>query len=135
MPIRNAIPPELQDFLSSNVDSIEQLEVLLLVAGKPETTWTADEVATALNLPVPSAARQLDTLCARNLLDVRLGSQRLVYQWNPGTAELSAGAELLRQEYRTNRLAVLSWIVEGAPEPMRTFADAFVIKKKKKGGK
>lgn len=42
------IPPEIDAFLAGHVDTVEQLEVLLLLHQDADRTWTAEDVAKVL---------------------------------------------------------------------------------------
>ncbi len=41
------IPPDVREFILTHIDSIAQLEALLLLANQPETRWTVSGVAGA----------------------------------------------------------------------------------------
>ena len=68
------LPPELRAFLHSCIESIEQIELLMLMRGS-EHFRTARDVANALREPIGTARGDLETLAARGLLDVFVGEE------------------------------------------------------------
>ena len=60
----------VRDFLLAHIDSIELLEVLLMLAAKPETAFTADEVSDHLRTATPSARHRLRCLLEHGLVEV-----------------------------------------------------------------
>jgi hypothetical protein len=61
------LPTELRAFLHSCIESIPQVEILMMLRGS-ERARSAREVASALRVPSATARRDLDTLAARGLL-------------------------------------------------------------------
>lgn len=62
------IPEDLRDFILRHIDSIAQLEALLLLRRNPEETWTAEASAKRLYISEADATHVLDRLCADGLL-------------------------------------------------------------------
>jgi hypothetical protein len=52
----------VQQFVVRYINSIDQLEMLLLLAHNPEKDWTAEQIARALFTERESAATRLDEL-------------------------------------------------------------------------
>jgi len=123
------LPEEARKFIDRYIDSLEKLEVLLLLQRSPERQWTASAVASELQISFGTADRQLSKLCAQNLLDVKLG-QDLFYSFSPHLPHLQEGARALARAYAQQRLAVLKRVAQRPPEAIRDFANAFHITKK-----
>ena len=121
-----AVSDEARQFIDRYIDSLETLEVLLLLQRSPERTWRAAEVASSLQLGDVVADRSLSKLCGKSLLDVRLGSD-LFYSFAPRLPHLRQGAQELARAYASNRLAVLKLVSGRARAPVRDFAEAFRI--------
>jgi hypothetical protein len=69
MPVTGtALSQRVQRFLMTHIDSIEKLEVLLLLRSRTERQWAASEVALELRITEPSAAARLEDLASRGLL-------------------------------------------------------------------
>jgi len=62
------LPEDVRQFLHQNIDSVEQLEVLLLLWRTPERGWTSDEVATAVYSHPSPVVRGLSKLNGKGLL-------------------------------------------------------------------
>jgi hypothetical protein len=124
------IPPAVRDFVLAHVDSIELLEVLLILAARPEVEFTADTVADQLRTAPTSARNRL-----RHLRD-----HHLAKELPNGTFRLQRGAELetivseLAQVYLQRRVAMITLIYSRPSDVVRVFTDAFVLKKGPKDG-
>jgi predicted ArsR family transcriptional regulator len=71
---RTELPPELRAFIHSCIDSLEQVELLMLLRGSARVR-TAREIASELHLAPSAARRQLEALAARGLMDVRVAEE------------------------------------------------------------
>ena len=83
----NGLPDDVHLFLYQNIESVEQLEVLLLLWRAPERGWTSDEVATAVYSHPSSVVRRLAMLLGQGLLRER---EPGCYQYAPRTADSTA---------------------------------------------
>ncbi len=123
------IPEEVHQFLLQCIDSVEQLEVLLLLHRAPAQVWTAEAVAQALYSNPDSIARRLAGLHANSLVTPVPSSS---YRYHPRSAELDATVTLLAQTYRQRRVAVITVIASKPMENVRAFSEAFRLRKKDK---
>jgi hypothetical protein len=122
------VTPDVERFLSERIDSVEQLEALLLLQRHPDRWWTASAVASDLGGDPPSVARSLDTLCARNLLDVRI-AQDVLFRFAPRASD-AATLRNIAEAYRTHRMVVLQ-LLSRQIDSARDFADAFRLRGRK----
>jgi hypothetical protein len=127
--VTQAIPDDVDRFLARHVDTIEQLEVLLLLHRCPATDWTAESVASALYIQPASAARRLAALAGFGLLASKAESAP-TYRYAPRTPELDATVGRLADTYRERRVAVITAIASRPMENVRAFSDAFRFRKK-----
>ena len=125
----SGIPEEVRRFLLQCIDSVEQLEVLLLLHGSPAVLWSPEAVATTLYSNPDSIARRLAGLHAKELLEAAAASS---YRYSPKTADLDATVLLLAETYRQRRVAVITVIASKPMENVRAFSDAFRLRKKDK---
>jgi hypothetical protein len=121
------LSPESRRFIDRCVESVEQLEVLLLLLHAPDKSWTVDTVAGSLGMTRDPAATALERLGSRNLLDVRIADD-VYYRFNPGSPDLAAGARALSAAYRESRVAVLGFLASRPARHLRDFADAFRLR-------
>jgi hypothetical protein len=124
----NGLPEDVHRFLHQNIESVEQLEVLLLLWRTPERGWTSDEVATAVYSHPSSVIRRLAMLYGQGLLRER---EPGCYQYAPRTVDLHDTVTRLDHMYRERRVAVITLIASKPMENVRAFSDAFRIRRKK----
>jgi hypothetical protein len=124
----NGLPEDVHTFIHQHMDSVEQLEVLLLLWRTPERGWTSDEVATAVYSHPSSVVRRLAMMLGQGLLRER---EPGCYQYAPRTPELHAVVTRVDDLYRQRRVAVITLIASKPIENVRAFSDAFRIRRKK----
>lgn len=127
------IPPRVQRFISTHIDSIEKLEVLLLLRSRAEREWNAREVSQELRITEASAQARLEDLTARRLLAVTQGAPPS-YRFSPASTEDDADVTALQETYSTRRVSVISFIFSKPLDRVRGFADAFRLKRDKDDG-
>lgn len=123
------VPEEVRWFINRYIDSVERLEVLLLLQQNPEREWTGSAVAAELRIPSSAADKHLAKLCSYNILNVRIGND-LFYWFNPRPPHVEQGAQALAAAFAERRLAVLKLILERPAESIRDFAEAFRLSRK-----
>lgn len=132
------VPQPVKELLRSSIASYEELEALLALMGTPQRSWTAEQVAAALNVPEDVASKALGDLATTGLL-ARAEGAPAAFKYAPRTPAFARAAEALDQECRTNRIAVMKLMNANALErvrggAVRAFADAFVIGRRKGDG-
>jgi predicted ArsR family transcriptional regulator len=125
-PASQGIPPELRAFLYSCIDSIEQVEILLLLQ-RTGRCWTARAVSVELVLPGPSARIHLETLAARGLLQVTIENE-VAYRYAPRSAELRRYGDQLGEYYGHSPTQILRCIAATPRRALKHFADAFKLR-------
>lgn len=127
------LPPRVQRFITAHIDSLEKLEVLLLLRSRAEREWTAAAVSLELRITESSAAMRLADLTARRLL-VDTGAQPPAFRYSPADSEDVQAVTELAMVYGSKRVTVISFIFSRPLDKVRGFADAFLLKKDKDGG-
>ncbi len=125
-----AIPPRVQRFISTHIDSIEKLEVLLLLRMRTDREWSAKDVSLELRITEASAAMRLADLAASRLL-MEVASTPPSYRYSPASHEDAQDVSELQDTYSTRRVSVISFIFSKPLEKVRGFADAFRLKRDK----
>lgn len=126
MPPEHSLPAELRAFLHTCIESIAQLELLLLLRGS-DRFRTAGEIAEELGMPQGGARAAVETLAARGLLEVRVGDE-IAYRYRPKSDDLAKYCDLLAQHYITSRQAVLTFVSDETRLSIKRFADAFKLR-------
>jgi hypothetical protein len=117
----------LRNFLQQRLTSIDQIDIVVLLMRDPSRAWTAPEVAEALGTPPESAAMRLFLLASTGLVMFE-GAGMPKYRHAPGDAQTQAMLTELAEVYESNRNA-LAALLGAPPDPVRSFADAFKLKK------
>ncbi|HEU0078217.1 MAG TPA: hypothetical protein VFQ76_11240 [Longimicrobiaceae bacterium] len=119
---------EAKAFISEFIHSAEQLDVLLLLHSKSDRTFTAAEVSQQVYTVPASATLRLEELVAGGLLTSdRAPDPR--YRYAPASQAVADRVEALAATYREDRVAVIRLIFQAPADPVRSFADAFRLKR------
>ena len=119
-------PKRVTEFTTSHLNTLDDLEVLVVCMEGAERWWNPAGIARQLGIRVPAARRSLDQLARHNLFDIRV-SDDVSYRFSPGSTELKADALAWLAEYRKNPLAIVKLVTDN--RSVRDFADAFKIKR------
>jgi hypothetical protein len=122
------IPDIVRRFVAQHIDSAELLETLLLTHSAPGRPWSPDEVARSIYTVPAGATRRLEQLVSLGLA-ASSGAADPVYRYAPSTPALAAQVDALAAAYRGARVAVINLIYNQPPDPIRSFADAFKLRK------
>ncbi len=125
-----ALTERVQGFLMAHIDSIEKLEVLLLLRARTEREWTASEVALELRIHQDSAAARLEDLTASGLL-VGDGGTPEHYRYSPIRSDDVRSIAELATVYAARRVSVITFIFTKPQNKVQGFADAFLLKKRR----
>lgn len=129
MAASDEIPEGIRRLITERIESVAQLEVLLLLRAAPDKTWSVTEVARALVTRPDAAAGFLRHLVDRGLVRQE-GDDAFRYA---ASGELGDDVDGLAQCYATRRTTVIGLIF--APRPgdsaAATLADAFRLKRRR----
>jgi hypothetical protein len=124
-PASEELPTDLRAFLYSCIDSVEQVEILVLLC-RSRRAWTAAGTAAHLSMTDAAARNHLETLSARGLLHIDVGAE-ISYAYAPRSAQLRVYAERLTESYTTSRTAIVRFIATN-PRRLKQFSDAFKLR-------
>ena len=127
------IPEPVCRFIGAQINSLEQLEVLLLLRRLPEQAWTVEEVSRQLGSSLMSIASRIDDLAAAGLISRREGDAGPTYRYEPDDPRVLALVDGVADAYKVRRLAVIDLIYGKPGRDIRSFSDAFKITRKKQG--
>ncbi|HEY9180130.1 MAG TPA: hypothetical protein VIO32_05385 [Candidatus Baltobacteraceae bacterium] len=114
---------EFRTFINKNINSIEQIEVLLILRANPERVWTVDEISAIMRSSSNSIRSRLQGLAAKKL-SAAISDKEYRYA---ASGRLDAMVELLAEEYGRRRFSVIE-LVFSRPDAARQFADAFRLR-------
>jgi hypothetical protein len=122
--MHDEFPAELKQFIEFYIESVQQLEALLLLQGDPHRKWLAADIAKLLYIPENIAASLLADFVRRGFAILEPpGSGSHIYRSQD--AELDRLIEQLAAVYQERRVAVVSLIYSKPLNKVQTFADAF----------
>jgi hypothetical protein len=119
------IPQDVVRFLAEHIDSVVQLEVLLLLQSRLSSAVAAPEVAGTLRISPEWTEAALAKLARAGILV----SEGVNYRYAPSTPEMAATIERLAAAYEDRRVTVISLIFSKPPDPIKQFTDAFRFRK------
>jgi hypothetical protein len=131
------IGADVRGFLADHIDSVLELELLLLLRARRERSWSAAELSHELKIDRTWAAGQLAQLAGRRLLsrDDATNPADPRYAYAPPTPAVDATVTAVADAYASHRVTVIGLIFsKPAPSTLKTFADAFRIRKEKDDG-
>lgn len=122
------IPEELLQFLRDHIDSVEQLEILILLCQSGDRSWTAEEIARELRSSQSSVSKRLEEFASKRFLKVVEQSPRR-YSYAPVDESARRRIEELRELYKVRRVTVIDAIFSKPVDKIKVFADAFKFRK------
>jgi hypothetical protein len=120
------IPDDVRDFILRHIDSVAQLEALLLLRHAPDETWEVTKVAARLYTEEKEVSDLLGRLCADGLLSC----DDKLYRYAPATAEQRESVDRLAETYSRHLIPVTN-MIHAKPRRIREFADAFRFRKER----
>jgi len=122
------IPEAVKRLILDKIDSVAEMESLLLLRSEPDHDWEAEEVAARIYVGDSEAARLLETLSARGFFS---RGENGSFHYRPVTDELRDTVEVLADTYRTRLIPVTKLIhsKSSSGSSLQKFADAFRLRK------
>jgi hypothetical protein len=124
----DVIPDEIKQFILNNIDSIAQLEALLLLRKDPQLDWTIDAVAKGLYISEQETSILLRRLCAGGFL-ITTAEKPAAYRYHTNSNELGQMVDRLAELYSKYLIPVTNLIHSKPQTRVREFADAFKLRK------
>jgi hypothetical protein len=119
------IPEKVLQFLAEKIDTVPQLEALLLMWESPQRLWSQEDLCARIYVDKLVATSILQALQRRQLIALE-GS---LYRYDPSW---DASAEIMPEvaaAYRRHLVPVATFIHSRASSAVREFARAFDLKK------
>jgi predicted transcriptional regulator len=136
--VPDEVPADVIQLLNACIEGYEHLEALVVMRREQQRMWTAEAIASALNVSDASADKALEDLARAGLLQRAANEPGPAYSFRPA-AHLAQTAERLMTQYDENRIAIVQLMNANAIARVRgravqAFADAFVLGRKKSDG-
>jgi hypothetical protein len=120
------IPNDIRQFILRCIDSVAQLEALLLLRANPQENWNTVSISKRLYISEQETAPLLTNLCDQGLVVLNELTE-VIYQ--PASAELSQMVDSLAAIYARHLVPVTNLIHSKPRSRMQEFADAFRLRK------
>lgn len=122
-------PDDVLRFLDSNIESIDQLEILRVLAEQANDEWSANNLAQKIQAGAPATIAHLTAMQARGLLAVEVRDEAVYARYGPSTPELDKRIVAALASYREKPVSMIKYVYARAAESLRAFADAFKLRK------
>jgi hypothetical protein len=121
---------ELDRFIALEINSLEQLEILLFVSGNPHKWWTVQDVYNVVKSSLQSVGDRLNEMVERGFLKKESDAE-VRYQFAPGDEKVWNMTAELRNAYKEKSVKVVQAIYSKPPDAVQEFAKAFRLRKDK----
>jgi hypothetical protein len=121
---------ELEKFIAEEIQSLEQVEILLLLSGNPHKSWSSRGVYDVVKSNPASVDARLEELTARGIL-IKEAHPEVRYQFAPKDENVWKVVNELRDAYKERPVKVVQAIYSKPPDAVQEFARAFRVRKDK----
>jgi hypothetical protein len=118
------ISGDVEEFIRKRIDSVAQLEALLLVRSDPEAEWSVGMLAKRLYTSEVQAIESVEALYSDGLL-IRRAGPPVLYQYQPGSNELRELVNRVAEAYAKHLVPITNLIHSKPKTRVQEFADAF----------
>lgn len=118
------IPEGVRDFILQYINSITQLEALLLLRANPDERWTLASTTKRLY----ASERDVEFVLSRLTTDGLLRNEAGIYRYDPSSLETRALIDQLAQIYARHLIPVTN-LIHAKERRIREFADAFKFRR------
>ncbi len=132
MPSNSNVSDEVRQFVFECIDSVEQLEILLLLTSNRTKEWSAQETSKELRSSENSVEKRLESLCAMGFV-TKSSTDPYRYHYNPKTERIENVIAELAIVYKEKRHRVLE-LIFSPMKKARAFANAFRVSNSEKCG-
>jgi hypothetical protein len=123
------IPDDVRQFIVDKIDSVAELEGLLLLSRNPETDWSIEDLAQRLYNGQEQTEMVMKHLCALGFLAVKKGPP-LTYNFMPTSPRLAELVTRVAEIYSKYLVPVTNLIHSKPQTRVQQFADAFKLRNK-----
>ncbi|HEX7858693.1 MAG TPA: hypothetical protein VF773_00035 [Verrucomicrobiae bacterium] len=120
----------MEKFIAGEINSLEQLEILLLLSGNPHRTWSVNGVYEVIKSSPQSVKDRLNEMTERGVLRKEVEGEAR-YQFAPTNDALWKITSELRDAYKERSVKVVQAIYSKPPDAVQEFARAFRLRKDK----
>lgn len=120
------LPSEIHDLITTAFDSVESVEIFMLLRRSPQTYWGKPAIAEQLGIRPEIARAKLDALRRSGIVTV--GANTGAFRYLPADDDLRRRLDELADAYTNRRISVINTIYAANLERLRAFSNAFRVK-------
>lgn len=122
--MEGGVPEDVADFVTRHIESVAQLEAILLLRADPAEGWTAELLSQRLYISEAVGAAVLASLVDCGIAQ-RDGSS---FGYRPNSDHMAKRMDRLAQFY-SQQLIPITNLIHSKPRRIQQFADAFKFRK------
>ncbi|HYC56332.1 MAG TPA: hypothetical protein VEL28_15475 [Candidatus Binatia bacterium] len=123
----DGVPDNVKRLIAEAIDSVPELEAVLLLREHSDRTWTAEQAGERLYVSKPVAAHVLSVLAERGFASESHGA----YRYAPSSGDIALVVDQLATAYSRHLIEVTHLIHAKPSASVRRFAEAFRLRKDK----
>lgn len=124
------IPESVREFIAGNIDSVAELEALLLLRSDPSCDWSIDALARRLYTTHEQTVEVMARLSTNGLSAEKHGDP-VTFHYRPSPKELEVTVAALAETYSKYLVPVTNLIHSKPRSKVQQFADAFKLRKRR----
>ena len=121
----DGLAPQLRGFIAEHFDSVESVEIVLLLRRSPQTFWAPAAVADQIGIREAVAGAKMNALARSGILTA--GTETHSFRFAPRDETLDKLAGELAVAYADRRVSVINTIYSANLERIRAFSNAFKV--------
>lgn len=119
------LPSAVLRFIDESIQSVEQLETLLLFVSRPTERWTVESLSRELRSHPRSSKHWLESLSQKGFIE-KVSDTDFMATTN---IDLLVKLQLVQQTYNQYRVTIIERIFSKPNHRLQTLADAFKFRK------
>lgn len=123
--VAETIPEDIKEFVLQHIDSIADLEALLLLRRDPQKKWRATDAARRLYINERDSIEVMARLHARGFLALEGDA----YFYHSSSPDLARTVDRVAEFYAKHLIPITNLIHTKPASRIREFADAFKLRK------
>lgn len=124
----NDFPAEIEQFIGQHIESLAQLEMLLLLRREPTRSWSCFDLARQLYI-TPDVCTGIVADLERRGFVLRNAADSSLAQYRSTGAIVDQLIDQVATLYQQRRVAVITLIYSKPVKKVQTFADAFRLRR------
>lgn len=127
------LPAAVTQLIRRRLHSVLDIETLLLLRSQPAAQWSGRALAIALYISEEAAGEHLAKLYANGLLAAdQVAPPATLYRYEPRDEAIAKAVDELAVVYAQRKVRVIEFLYSGPMDSVRSFANAFRLRARRK---